>query len=359
MTEVPTEALDRDALARWMAGHVESANGGPIQAEIVAGGRSNLTFFVSQGGHDWVLRRPPLGVLLPSAHDMLREYTVLKALQDSEVPVPAVRALCKDPEIIGAPFYIMDRVRGQILRDDGDTSGLSLQQRDELSRQLIDVLARIHAVDLPAAGLEGFGRPDGFVGRQVRRWTQHWERSKTREMPAMDRLAEHLAATLPTRSTNALVHGDYRLDNVLFEVRPKLGPTAVLDWEMSTLGDPLADLGLLMVYWPDPADPHPPPSVAPQLSGLPGFLTRREMAEAYSNRTGSDLRELSFYVVLGYFKLAIILEGIHRRYIEGRTLGDGFDQLGAEVPKLVDRAWEALAEGGKPASAPATTVDPP
>jgi len=358
MTEVPTEALDRDALTRWMAGHVESADGGPIEAEIVAGGRSNLTFFVSQGGHDWVLRRPPLGVLLPSAHDMRREYTVLKALQDIDVPVPAVRALCEDPEIIGAPFYIMDRVRGQILRDDGDTSGLSLQQRDELSHQLIDVLARIHAVDLRRAGLEDFGRPDGFVARQVRRWTQQWERSKTREMPAMDRLAEHLAATVPTRSTNALVHGDYRLDNVLFELTPTLGPTAVLDWEMSTLGDPLADLGLLMVYWPDPADPHPPPSVAPQLSGLPGFLTRREMAEAYSNRTGADLSELSFYVVLGYFKLAIILEGIHRRYIKGRTLGEGFDQLGAEVPKLVDRAWEVLAEGGPPAGTPAATVDP-
>lgn len=342
MTEVPTEALDRDALTRWLADHVDSADAGPIDVEIVAGGRSNLTFFVTQGGQRWVLRRPPLGALLPSAHDMRREFTVLEALQDSDVPVPAVRALCEDPAIIGAPFYLMDRVPGRILRDDSDTSGLTLEQRADLSHQLVGVLARIHAVDVRAAGLADFGRPDGFVARQVRRWTQQWERSRTRDLPAMDRLAERLAASVPARSGSALVHGDYRLDNVLFETAPTLGPTAVLDWEMSTLGDPLADLGLLMVYWPDPDDPYPPPSVAPQLTGLPGFLTRQEMAEAYSRATGADLRDLSFYVVLGYFKLAIILEGIHGRYLKGRTLGEGFDQLGNEVPKLVDRAWAVL-----------------
>jgi aminoglycoside phosphotransferase (APT) family kinase protein len=239
--------------------------------------------------------------------------------------------LCEDTSIIGSPFYVMARVPGHVLRAEQDADELTAQQRAAVSYQLVSVLARIHAVDWRSVGLEQFGRPDGFVERQITRWTQQWERSKTRELPGMEELARLLAGSVPSSPGPTLVHGDYRLDNVMFSLGPTPHPTAVLDWEMSTLGDPLADLGLLMVYWADAADTFSPPSVAPQVSGQPGFLTRAEMAQEYGRLSGLDLIHLPYYLVLGYFKLAIILEGIHRRYTMGRTVGDGFDQLGNEV----------------------------
>ncbi len=338
----PPEAVDLDALAPWMAEHVADADGTPLRAELIAGGRSNLTFFVRQGDRCWVLRRPPLGHVLPSAHDMRREYTVLHALRDSDVPTPFVHGLCMDTAVIGAPFYVMDEAPGVVLRDVDDTAPLTAGQRRHLSLRLVDVLAGIHAVDLEAVGLTEFGRPDGYLARQVTRWTQQWEASKTRELPEMDRLAEHLRASIPARSAASLVHGDYRLDNVMFTPAPELVPTAVLDWEMSTLGDPLADLGLFLVYSPDPGAPVPPPSVAPQLQDQPGFLTHAEMAQRYAERTGADLDDLGFYVTLGYFKLAIVIEGIHRRFTMGLTVGEGFDRFADEVPALVSRAWRVV-----------------
>jgi len=344
MTAAP-QGLDLGALVRWMATRIEGADGSPLTAELAAGGRSNLTYFLSQGDHEWVLRRPPLGHVLPSAHDMRREYTVLHALADSDVPVPIVRAFCEDTSVVGSPFYVMDRVPGHVVRDASDATALSSGQRAELSRQLIDVLARIHAVDWRAVGLSKFGRPDGFLERQIARWTQQWEQSRTRNLPAMDELARWLTDSVPPSPATSLVHGDYRLDNVLFSLGTRPEPTAVLDWEMSTLGDPLADVGLLMVYWGDLADAFAPPSVAPQVSGQSGFLSRGELAAEYGQISGLDLSHLPYYMVLGYFKLAIILEGIHRRYKMGRTVGEGFDQLGAEVPQLVERAFEVLRVG--------------
>jgi aminoglycoside phosphotransferase (APT) family kinase protein len=345
MTDALPQGLDLDALAPWLASHVEGADSSPLVAEFVAGGRSNLTFFLTQGEQEWVLRRPPLGHVLPSAHDMRREFRVLSALATTDVPVPRVFALCEDVAVIGSPFYVMSKVPGRILRAQADADELTPAQREAVSYHLVRVLARIHAVDWRSVGLEKFGRPDGFVERQIARWIQQWEKSKTRDLPGMQEIARRLADSVPPSPGATLVHGDYRLDNVMFSVAATPHPNAVLDWEMSTLGDPLADLGLLMVYWADPSDTFAPPSVAPQLSGQAGFLSRAEMAAEYGRISGLDLTHLPYYLVLGYFKLAIILEGIHRRYKMGRTVGDGFDQLGNEVPSLVERAFEVLHGG--------------
>jgi aminoglycoside phosphotransferase (APT) family kinase protein len=309
VTTVPAGALDVAALRRWMTGNAGADGSAALDVELAPGGRSNLTFFVSQGERQWVLRRPPLGPLLPSAHDMRREVKVLRALRDTEVPVPRVQAFCPEDRVIGAPFYLMDGVPGTVVRGAADILDLGrpeLAELAELADQLVQVLARIHSVDWRAVGLTDHGRSAGFLERQLARWTQQWQRSTTRELPEMDLL---------------------------------------LDWELSTIGDPLTDVGLLMVYWPDPSDPLPPPSVAPQLGSGTPLPSRAELAARYCEATGLDLSHLGFYVMFGFFKLAVILEGLHRRYASGRAVGDGFDRVGAEVPQLVDRALAVDADG--------------
>jgi aminoglycoside phosphotransferase (APT) family kinase protein len=345
VTTVPAGALDVAALRRWMTGNAGADGSAALDVELAPGGRSNLTFFVSQGERQWVLRRPPLGPVLPSAHDMRREVKVLRALRDTEVPVPRVQAFCPEDGVIGAPFYLMDRVPGTVVRGAADILGLGRPELAELADQLVQVLARIHSVDWRAVGLADHGRSAGFLERQLARWTQQWQRSTTRELPEMDLLLSRLAATMPQARPPTLVHGDFRLDNVLFALHPTPAPTAVLDWELSTIGDPLTDVGLLMVYWPDPSDPLPPPSVAPQLGSGTPLPSRAELAARYCEATGLDLSHLGFYVMFGFFKLAVILEGLHRRYASGRAVGDGFDRVGAEVPQLVDRALAVDADG--------------
>lgn len=344
MPELPSAALDLPSLTTWFSDNVDGANATLLKAELVAGGRSNLTFIIRQGNLEWVLRRPPLGHVLPSAHDMVREYTVLKALQETPVPVPVVHAICTDVQVVGAPFFVMDKVDGVVLRSASDGDSLTDAQAKQISRQLVDVLARIHAVEWQEIGLSEFGRPDGYLERQLSRWGEQWQRSHTRDVPGLDELARRLAASVPRSPAPTLVHGDYRLDNVMLAMDETRAPVAVLDWEMSTIGDPLADVGLLMVYWADRDDRFAPPSVAPQVSASSMFLSRREMAEEYSLATGRDVSALPFYVVLGYFKLAIILEGIHRRFTQGQTLGAGFERLGDEVPKLVSTALDIARE---------------
>ena len=245
----------------------------------------------------------------------------------------------------------MSRVDGTVLRTAEDAAALTQAQAEDVSRNLVEVLAGIHAVDWRAAGLGSFGRPDGYLERQITRWTQQWDKSRTRDVPGLDELAGLLSASVPQSPEPTLVHGDYRLDNVMLAPDAGMAPRAVLDWEMSTLGDPLADLGLLMVYWADAEDRFAPPSVAPQVSAQAGFLSRREMADLYSSISGRDVSTLPFYVVLGYFKLAIILEGIHRRFTMGQTLGEGFDHLGDEVPNLVATALDTARRDLRPGAA--------
>lgn len=343
-TESPP-GLDLGVLAGYFAANVPNAEGASLTAELIQGGRSNLTYLVSDGTNEWVLRRPPLGHVLPTAHDMSREFTVLAALVTTDVPVPRAVALCMNEDVLGASFYVMERVHGRVIRDKADAAQLDAQAARAASAALVDVLARIHAVDYEAVGLGDWGRPQGYVERQVRRWAKQWEASKTRPLEGLEETMRWLAANVPTvAQTPSIVHGDYRLDNVMLDTDDPAEIVAVFDWEMSTLGDPLADLGLLLVYWNEVDDTAR--SAVPVAQGVtdgPGFYGRRDVAEEYARITGRDLSELSFYVVLAYFKLAIVLEGIHTRYTMGMTVGEGFERIGDAVPPLIDAALGAAA----------------
>jgi aminoglycoside phosphotransferase (APT) family kinase protein len=329
------EGVDLESLRAFFADHVAGADGRPLSAELIAGGRSNLTYGIGDGEHEWVLRRPPLGHVLPTAHDMAREYKVLTALADTDVPVPRTYALCEDTNVNGAPFYVMERVHGRILRDGEDLARLTPDEATACSRELVDVLARIHGVDYEAVGLGDFGHPDGFMERQLRRWNQQWERSKAEDLPEIDDLARRLRNALPESGPPTIVHGDYRLDNLLVGPDDKIA--AVVDWEMATLGDPLTDLGLLVVY-----QRMDRLHEGPMASSAPGFPSETELLDRYAHASGRNLSDLGFYIALGSFKLAVILEGIHYRYVHGQTVGDGFDQIGERVQPLVVSGLAAL-----------------
>jgi len=350
------DGLDLDALTGYLTPFSHARNGavpessaspdsgtasqpGPaLRAELIEGGKSNLTYRLTDGSHNWVLRRPPLGHVLATAHDMAREYRVMSALAPTPVPVPAMVTLCEDPAVIGAPFYVMQYVEGSILRRTRDTDKLDDRQRTALADRLIDTLADLHEVEPAEVGLSDFGHPDGFLERQVRRWTQQLECSRSREIPGIDDLAGELAANIPVSQRASVVHGDYRLDNVL--VGPDQQIMAVLDWEMATLGDPLCDLGLLPVY------AVPAPGVAGVASdGMGphnGFPSIESLIGRYADRSGLDVSNLSWYTALGYYKLAVICEGIYYRYATGQTVGPGFDQIGAIVEPLVSAGRHVL-----------------
>ncbi|MGJ6960456.1 phosphotransferase family protein [Streptosporangium sp. G11] len=339
-----TPGIDWPHLVGWIAANVPGT-GEPTGVSLIAGGRSNLTYVVETPGRRLVLRRPPLGHVLPTAHDMRREWRVISALAPTSVPVPEPVAFCDDPDVIGAPFYLMGHVDGAAVRTQEDALGLTPGQTRRLSERLAEVLAAIHAIDYEKVGLKDFGRPEGYMARQLERWGQQWERSKTAELPAYDRLVARLRERLPVRSASTLVHGDYRLDNTLVRLSPDPDILAVVDWEMSTLGDPLADLGLTLTYWQDPGDEERASvPVAAGVTVAPGFLTAREFAAHYAKVSGADLSDLDFYVAFGNYKLAVIVEGIHARFKQGKTVGEGFEHIGAAVPTLVDRALRILGD---------------
>jgi len=346
-------------LAGWISQRIGGEPAGLADIQLIKGGRSNLTYRLTVSGPAGdrllVLRRPPLGHVLPTAHDMSREFRVLSALAGTQVPVARPVAFCDDAEVVGAPFYLMEYVPGVVLRTRQDTAALTAAQNADLSERLADMLAAIHGVDVEAVGLGGLGRGAGYLARQLSRWQRQWELSQTREVPGYDQLVARLTATLPPEGETTLVHGDFRLDNLLVTVSPRPRITAVVDWEMATLGDPLADLGLTLVYWADPGeegwlDPDSgTPGPAAQGPGLrtdgttsPGFLTRAEFAAGYARRTGRDISRIGYYVAFGYFKLAVVLEGIHARYLKQQTVGEGFEREGQAVPALVARAHDVL-----------------
>jgi len=358
------------AAAGKAAGAALAGVRGIAGVRLIAGGRSNLTYLLdlAPGSEPerLVLRRPPLGHVLPTAHDMSREYRVLHALGGTDVPVPAVVAFCDDESVIGAPFYLMEYVAGSVLRTREDAAALTPGQASELSEQLAVMLARIHGVDIEAAGLSGFGRPEGYLRRQLSRWQRQWELSVTRELPEYDRLVARLGAGLPEDSEGTLVHGDFRLDNVLVTLHPRApevpGTTAapaapaspaalvpriaaVMDWEMSTLGDPLADLGLTLTYWTDPGEEGWLATSAGEATARPGFASRAGFATRYAELTGRDVSGIAYYMAFGCFKLAVILEGIHARYLQRKTVGEGFGREGEAVPALIARAHRVLDTG--------------
>jgi aminoglycoside phosphotransferase (APT) family kinase protein len=343
---------DVSRLGRWLTENgVPGDHDRPPRVTLIAGGRSNLTYLLDCGlppgsaqATLLVLRRPPLGHVLPTAHDMAREYRVLSALHGTGIPVPRPVALCADPEVIGAPFYVMEHVAGLVIRTREDGAQVSPAQAHELSLRFADMLAAIHSVDLTAVGLTGFGRPEGYLERQLARWQRQWELSQTREMPGYEQLTARLAAGLPAAGNGGtLVHGDYRLDNMLIALGTPPKITAVVDWEMSTLGDPLADLGLSLVYWADADDDESMElSVGSSVTAGPGFLSRSQIADRYAALTGRDVSSIGYYMAFGCFKLAVVLEGIHARFLQHQTVGEGFEREGEAVPLLIQRAHRLL-----------------
>jgi aminoglycoside phosphotransferase (APT) family kinase protein len=323
MSEVAdvAEILASEPLGAWIAEHVDGAVP-PFALRLIAGGRSNLTYRLTDAsGRRLVLRRPPRGHVLPSAHDVGREHRIVSALAATPVPVPRALAVCEDTGVLGARFSVMEFVDGAVLRDEASVEAcFAPAERALLSDALVDALAALHAVDPDAVGLGDLGRRDGYVERQLRRWLRQFEAVKSRELPAIDEVHARLAAQMPAQLRSSIVHGDFRLDNCL--LAPDCSVAAVLDWELCTLGDPLADLGMLMVYWARPGDPVPN-----RLTGLattlPGFPDRPRLVERYAAATGADVSQLDFYVALGYWKLACIAEGIYARYRAGVMGDDG------------------------------------
>jgi aminoglycoside phosphotransferase (APT) family kinase protein len=309
------EGIERAAVEAWFAEHAAAAEP-PLSFERIAGGLSNLTFRVSDAaGRRWALRRPPLGKTLGSAHDMAREHRVLAALQPTEVPVPPLVGLCEDEAVTGAPFYVMEFVEGPILRGlaEAEASFPDEGDRRAIGDRVADTLAQIHAIDPDAVGLGELGRKEDYVARQLRRWQGQWEKSKTRELATLDRVHDRLAARIPQQGPTTLVHGDYRLDNMILTRQGEVA--AVVDWELCTLGDPLADLGTLMAYWPERDDDAIALGAPANLAA--GFPNRAELASRYAEASGRDISELDFFLALGYWKLAIILEGVYARYDAG------------------------------------------
>jgi len=336
---------DPAKLDAWISANTDPPPGRLTKVSLISGGRSNLTYRLDFGDKALVLRRPPLGHVLPTAHDMSREYRVLSALAGTAIPVATPRAFCADTEIVGAPFYLMDYVTGQVLRTREHGASVNSEQARELSECVVDMLAAIHGVDIEAVGLTGFGRPEGYMTRQLARWQRQWELSNQREVLGYDELVKRLAADLPQVTEGTLVHGDLRLDNMLVTLEPTR-VAAVVDWEMSTLGDPLADLGLTLMYWTDPGDEDwLRVSEGGSVTTIPGFMRRAEAAARYAELTGRDLSNIGYYIAFGCFKLAVVLEGIHARFLLNQTVGDGFEREGPAVPRLIERAHAMLDLG--------------
>lgn len=317
----------------------------PLRFTPIAGGHSNLTLRVTDAAERrYVLRRPPLGNVLASAHDMGREHRILAGLQGSAVPVPTVRGFCDDPAVNGSPFYVMDFVDGHVLRDpDASQRSLTPAARATASRSLVDTMARIHAVDLEQAGLADLGRHDGYIARQLKRWYGQWQQQATRELPAVDRVHDELARRVPEQGPATLVHGDYRLDNCMVDDDGEV--VAVLDWEICTLGDPLADLGLLQVYWTGPGDE--PSAWTGASTAVDGFWDRQQLVERYAEMSGRDVSTLDFYVAFAFWKLACILEGVYARYLGG-ALGERdpseLAPFKAQVDAAAARAEQTLGQ---------------
>jgi len=276
--------------------------------------------------------------VLPTAHDMEREFTVMSALGPTSVPVPRTIHLCTDPSVLGVTFYVMERCRGHIVRN-AFPEGFAPTPSDKrmVGDGLIDALVELHDVDWRDVGLEGFGRPEGFMERQIRRWARQWESSVTRPLPLMDELIVRLRDELPPPPAPTTVHGDFRLDNAILDPNDPGRIRAILDWEMSTIGDPLADLGLMLVYWPqeDDSDAYRQAFASITATAVPGFPTRDDVLERYASKSGRDTSNVYFYWAFGFFKLAVILEGIHARFLQGKTLGEGFEGIGERVPPLI------------------------
>ena len=335
-----TAGIDHDSLVRWFDERVGGLDGG-LDFNLITGGRSNLTFTVSDGhGRCWVLRRPPMGHVLATAHDMAREHRIISALADSGVPVPAIVGLCKDDEVNGAPFYVMDFVPGLVVRDVAIAEGVPVEVRGRMGESLVEVLACLHDVDLDAVGLSDLGRHNGYIERQLKRWRTQFVDATTRDLPRVLEVHDLLAARVPAQQGVGIVHGDYRLDNCMMS--PDGEVAAVLDWELCTLGDVLADVAGMVAYGDTRATGGTPPPTS-----LEGFPSTDAVREMYAHHSTRDLAHLDFYVAFAYWRIACIVEGVYTRYSAG-VMGDQGDPrlvevFGQRVWDLADLAYETAS----------------
>ena len=338
------EGIEADAVTAWLSRHVPEARP-PLGFSLIEAGHSNMTFVVTDASDQrWVLRRPPLHNVLATAHDMGREHRAIAALHPEGFPVPRPLGLCTDPSVNGAPFYVMEHVEGSVIRDATDAAALPHRTRRALSRSLVEVLAELHSFDVDAVGLADHGRRDGYVARQLRRWLRQVTATDTVARPEIRDVHDHLAARVPEQSTTGIVHGDYRLDNCIVggdgEVR------AVLDWELCTLGDVLADVAMLLTYWSEPGDESQALDNAP--TAVPGFYTRAELIDAYAEVSGRSLDQIDFYLAWGAWRLACILIGVQARYLAG-AMGDkapleGIESFASRIDGLIARAQHHAAQ---------------
>jgi aminoglycoside phosphotransferase (APT) family kinase protein len=333
-------AIDPDRVTRWLVEHIPGAVA-PFRFDLIAGGRSNLTFRVTGAdGARFVLRRPPLGHVLATAHDMAREHRIIAAVGTTGVPVPPALGLCTDLEVNGAPFYVMGFVDGEVLDSVEKAALLPYELRRPASEHLVDVLADLHAVDIDEVGLGDFAKREGYIERQVKRWSAQWEGSKTRELPAIDEVAVRLRERMPVQRGTSIAHGDFRFGNALVDVQQGR-VAAVLDWELCTLGDPLADVGYLGVYWYDGEAANVRANDPTSAGGFPSYA---DLLERYATRTGRDLSGIDYYVAFSCWRLAVISEGVYARYLHGAMGEQDVDitQFKVGVDALAARALAAV-----------------
>ena len=337
----PIQGIDIARVTDWLA--AQTPIRGPLAFRLIAGGRSNMTFGVTDAdGQRFVLRRPPLGKLLPSAHDMAREHRLMAALADSAVPVPEMVGLCQDPSVNERDFYVMRHLDGIVVRDVEIARGLTEPVRRQMCLALIHTLCALHRVDIDAVGLGNLAKREGYIDRQLKRWSSQWEQSKTREIPLIDKVRDTLRSRMPTPLPTTIAHGDYRLSNCMMD---PAGPVAgVLDWELCTLGEPMADLGGLLSYWHDPSDPSP--GGDPLTTSLPGFLSQEEMGGLYAEEMGVALATVDYYRAFAQWRLACIGEGVYARYLGGQQ-GSQDEEIDLEtykavIPRRVERAARLL-----------------
>lgn len=337
----PGEELDVDTLSEYLRDKIPGASSG-IRVEQFPGGHSNLTYMLHAGEAEYVLRRAPHGPVPPKAHDMAREYRILAAVHPHFAPAPKPFLLCEDTSVIGAIFYLMERRRGIVLRSEIPAEWNALPDLPQrVSKAFLDCLITLHSVDIVEHQLVALGKPQGFVERQVKGWSERWYRARTEEMPHMDRVIEYLHQSLPPEGAPTLVHNDFKLDNLMLDAGDPGRVEAVLDWEMTTVGDPLVDLGLTLCYW-DPPDAEVREGPVPCITRGPGWLTREELIEAYVARTGRQLSALRYHEILGIFKLAVIVQQIYYRWFKGQTTDERFATFDKRVRSLCEAAYERV-----------------
>lgn len=340
------EELDTEALRAWLA-QQDATLTGPLEVKQFPGGASNLTYLVRQGEREWVLRRPPFGTKAKSAHDMGREFRVLSALHRVFPYCPQPLFYCEDERVMGCPFYVMQRLDGIILRRELPP-GLTLSPQDArtLCEHLLDVQVELHRVDVAKAGLTDFGKPEGYVRRQVEGWSDRYRKARTPDVPDAEPLMQWLQENQPAESGRAaLIHNDYKFDNVVLDPAHPLRIIGVLDWEMATLGDPLMDLGCSLAYWVQADDPADLQMIRQLPTHLPGMMTRRELVDAYGRKAGLPIGDFQFYAVFGLFRLAVIAQQIYYRYAHGQTSNKRFAQFGQFVTVLSRQADRVIHTG--------------